>query len=254
MRTRRNALLLLTALAALTAASIGGACAQGKNYGSGGLPGPGPGAGQSPGPSQGNGGYRGGGLGVAVPGIIMTIPRGDDRTTDGVRPGKRSPPPQRATRQGPSGGPPAGDGSMVPGEVLVEVPDNVSAQALNAIGRRHRLTLLERQSFQFSGSTLIRWRIPDRRSVAAVVRELESDSAVASVQPNYLYTLQQSAGEVASEGDPMQYELAKLQLAQAHTLAKGDNVLVAVVDTGVTVLAGDITRSLSVAGHRPSLL
>ena len=230
MCARRGALRLLAALA-LTAASIGGACAQGKNYGSGGSPGPG--AGQSPGPSQSNGGYRGGGLGVALPGIIMTVPRGGDRTTDRVRQGKRSPPPQRVTRQGPSGGPPAGDGSMVPSEVLVEVPDNVSAQALNAIARRHRLTLLERQSFQFSGSTLVRWRIPDRRSVAAVVRALASDSAVASVQPNYLYTLQQSAGEVASEGDPMQYELAKLQLPQAHTLAKGDNVLVAVVDTGV---------------------
>jgi subtilisin family serine protease len=31
----------------------------------------------------------------------------------------------------------------------------------------------------------------------------------------------------------MQYELAKLQLPRAHTLAKGDGVLVAVVDTGV---------------------
>jgi hypothetical protein len=107
----------------------------------------------------------------------------------------------------------------------------VSAQTLSAIARRHRLTLLERQSFQFSGSTLIRWRIPDRRSVASVVRELESDSAVASVQPNYLYTLQQAGSEVASEGDPMQYELAKLHLPQAHTLAKDDNVLVAAVDT-----------------------
>ena len=31
----------------------------------------------------------------------------------------------------------------------------------------------------------------------------------------------------------MQYELAKLQLPRAHTLSKGDDVLVAVVDTGV---------------------
>jgi hypothetical protein len=34
-------------------------------------------------------------------------------------------------------------------------------------------------------------------------------------------------------GDPVQYVLAKLQVPQAHTLAKGDKVLIAVVNSGI---------------------
>ena len=64
-------------------------------------------------------------------------------------------------------------------------------------------------------------------------------------QPNYLFTLQE--GEPRSEGDPAQYELAKLHLPQAHALARGDNVLVAVIDSGIDSnhpeLAGSIAES-----------
>ncbi len=66
-----------------------------------------------------------------------------------------------------------------------------------------------------------------------MVRALESDRLVASAQPNYLFTLQQDSSKAAPEGDAAQYELAKLHLPQAHALAKGDNVLVAVIDSGI---------------------
>jgi hypothetical protein len=36
----------------------------------------------------------------------------------------------------------------------------------------------------------MRWRITDHRSVPAVVRSLEAESAVRSAQPNYVFTLQ----------------------------------------------------------------
>jgi subtilisin family serine protease len=246
MRARREVLGLLAALA-LAAATIGSASAQVKN-GSGGSPGAG--TDRSSGPSEG--GYRRGGPGLIGPGVIMSIPRSDAAP---ARQSKRASAP-RAARQGP-GATPAGDGTMVPNEVLVEVPNSVTAQTLDAIARRHRLTLLERQTFQFSGSTLVRWRITDRRSVAAVVRELERDSAVASVQPNFLYALRQNADGVPTEGDPMQYEIAKLHLAQAHTLATGANVLVGVVDTGVDAahpeLAGSIAGTFDAVEFLPGL-
>jgi subtilisin family serine protease len=96
-----------------------------------------------------------------------------------------------------------------------------------------------------TNTTLYRWRISDRRSVATVVRALEGDRLVASAQPNYLFTLQD--GEVRSEDDPTQYELAKLHLPQAHALARGDSVLVAVIDSGIDgnhpELAGSIAES-----------
>ena len=170
--------------------------------------------------------------------------------------------PQRTSRRGPSGAPPANERRLVPDEVVIEIANSVSAQAITALQNRHRLARIESQSFQLTGTTLYRWRIPDRRSVAAVVRALEGDGSVASAQPNYLATLQQSQPETAdakptdaplvAEGDPAQYELAKLRLPQAHGLTKGDHVLVAVIDSAVDVshpdLAGAIAQTYDAIG------
>jgi subtilisin family serine protease len=144
---------------------------------------------------------------------------------------------------------------MVPDEVVIELPNTLPARQVEALQRRYRLERLESRTMTLAGTTYYRWRIPDRRSVAAVVRALEANTAVASAQPNYLFTLQQSAPEKPDptavkadpnaavappratgnmrDGDPAQYALAKLRLGEAHALADGDNVLVAVIDSGV---------------------
>ena len=88
---------------------------------------------------------------------------------------------------------------MVPDEVVIELANTVSAQQIDALQRRHRLTRIESQTFQLSGTTLYRWRIPDRRSVAAVVRALEADRLVASAQPNYLFALQPERRQAPAE-------------------------------------------------------
>src|SRR4029079_17391797 len=112
-----------------------------------------------------------------------------------------------------------------------EPPKSGRAQQIEALQRRYRLTRLESQAFQLSGTTLYRWGITGQRSVAAVVRELEADRLVAWAQPNYLFMLQQNEARI--EGDAAQYGLGKLRLPQAHALAKGDNVLVAIIDSAV---------------------
>jgi hypothetical protein len=262
MRTQRHVLLCLAAVATLIVAMTDSGLAQKMNSRA---PTPtigatrpttptGPsGGGYQGGSYQGGGGYRGGGWGAAVPGVLMAIPgmippRGgqfiDDGTVNGPPQGPRQPP-QQAGRRGPSGAPSANERRLVPDEVVIEVSNTVSPQAIDALQRRFRLTRVESQTFQLTGTTLYRWRIPDRRSVATVVRSLEGDAIVASAQPNYLFTLQQS--EAKPEGDPAQYELAKLRLMEAHAIAKGDNILVAVIDSGVDVshpeLAGAVAQT-----------
>ena len=76
-----------------------------------------------------------------------------------------------------------------------------------------------------------------------MVRALERDATAASVQPNYLFALQQT--EATSEGDAAQYELAKLRLPQAHKLAKGDNVRVALIDSAVDLGNAELADSIA---------
>jgi len=82
--------------------------------------------------------------------------------------------------------------SLMSNEVVIELSNAVSEQQVDALQRRLRLTRIERQTFQLSNSTFYRWRIPDSRSIASVVRALESDRLVASAQPNYRFALQEN--------------------------------------------------------------
>ena len=251
MPAQRTALLWL--IAALTFMSADCAFAQ-KMFNRG----PSPDAGRPIGPSGGGGGFRGGGfggpgLGAVVPGIIMTAPQGYPSNgpiiDDGPSGPRRS---QQTSRRGASGAPPANERRLVPNEVVIELSNSTSTQQVNALQRRFNLTRIESQTFRLSNTTLYRWRIPDRRSVATVVRALEGDRLVASAQPNYLFTLQEDAGR--GEGDPAQYEVAKLRLPQAHAIARGNNVLVAVIDSGIDVnhpeLAGSVAESFDALGGR----
>ncbi|MDT3686118.1 MAG: S8 family serine peptidase [Pseudorhodoplanes sp.] len=162
----------------------------------------------------------------------------------------KAPEPAAQTAQRRSGGtPPANERRFVPNEVVIEVDGRPSTQAVDALAQRHRLTRVESQTFELTGTTMFRWTIPDGRSVRQVIRGLEADRSVRSVQPNYQYQLQQTAH---AYGDPAQYALGKLRLAEAHNLTKGDRILVAVIDSGIDAshpeLAGVIADSFNSVG------
>lgn len=139
---------------------------------------------------------------------------------------------------------------FVPDEVIVAFSANASPQAIRRLTRRYNLTQLESQSFALIGTTLSRWRISGRRSVPSVVEALQNQSIVTSVQPNYVFALEQDSSNhtaAAAKGDPAQYVLAKLQIEQAQQIATGANVLVAVIDSEIDAknpnLGGSIVKS-----------
>ena len=141
------------------------------------------------------------------------------------------------------GGLPApGERRFVADEVITEFSANTSPQTINLLARRLDLTQLETQSFPLISATLYRWRVGGGRSALSAVSALENQGAVASVQPNYMFSLQEDAAQTAgsAQGDPAQYVLSKLQVDQAHQIATGKDVPVAVIDSEVDVAHPDI--------------
>jgi subtilisin family serine protease len=259
MRAQRNVLLLIAAAATLSVVSAGSAGAQNRLSNSGFLNShiskpPMPTHPTLPPPVH-DGGHHGGwhpGGGWHGPGIVVVAPPPREVIVDS--PPERVPhrakrsrrPRQRTTvtQRGPSGVPPAGENRYIPDEVVIEVANSVSAAQIDALQNRFRLTRIDSYRFDLAGTILMHWRIPDRRTVPEVVRALEGDAIVASAQPNYLFTLQQSDGKAVQSG-PTQYELAKLRLPEAHAIAKGDNILVAVIDTAVDTRSPELSGSIA---------
>jgi subtilisin family serine protease len=131
------------------------------------------------------------------------------------------------------------NGSFVPDEVLVRFASSASPQAIVSFAQDQRLALLGIHRLPAINAVMYRFRITDRRQVTAVVGSAQTDARVALVQPNYIYVLQDAAVRAATpagdpvQGDPVQYVVSKLHLPQAHDLATGEHVLVAVIDSGI---------------------
>ncbi|MGB7101025.1 MAG: hypothetical protein WBD95_19950, partial [Xanthobacteraceae bacterium] len=143
---------------------------------------------------------------------------------------------------GRGGVPPPGEQRFVADEVITAFSRRATPLVIDRIARQYDLTQLESQSFPLTGRTFYRWRIGGGRSVADVVRAIERERIVASAQPNYIFTLQEDAARVAAatHGDASQYVLGKLQVEQAHQVATGRNVRVALVDSEVDVKHPDL--------------
>ena len=132
----------------------------------------------------------------------------------------------------------------VPNELMAEIDGALTDAQADELARRHGLTRLQSQNFPLLGATIGLFRITDRRSVETVRRELAGDGSVRSVQLNFRYLLQDQKA-ASSEGDPSQYALAQLRLPQAHTLARGMNVTVAVIDSGIDAGHPELANSIA---------
>jgi subtilisin family serine protease len=141
----------------------------------------------------------------------------------------------------------------IAGEIVAEIDGSLSETRADELARRHGLARLQSQNFPLVGATIGLFRITDRRTVETASREFATDASVRSVQPNFRYVLQDQKVAL-TEGDPAQYALAKLRLPEAHTLAHGANVTVAVIDSGVDVkhpeLANAIADSFDALGSK----
>jgi subtilisin family serine protease len=148
--------------------------------------------------------------------------------------------------------PPAGEKRFAPDEILVQFRDGGDAKAPENFARRQKLQLVQSRQLSLIGKTIVRYRVADGRDLRAVLRRAARDNTVASVQPDYVYALQQEANTMQPPPEqppaaPMSYVGGALNLPLAHAIATGKGVRVAVIDSSVDLdhpeLAGAVAES-----------
>jgi subtilisin family serine protease len=117
-------------------------------------------------------------------------------------------------------------------QIVAEIDGALSDAQIDALARGHGLRRIESRNFEFLGATIGLFRIVGRKPLDTASREFAQDGKVRSVQPNFRYVLQDQKA-AADEDDPTRYPQVKLRLPQAHALANGADVTVAVIDSGV---------------------
>jgi hypothetical protein len=146
-------------------------------------------------------------------------------------------------RRAPSGVPSGNERRYFPDRVVFEMVGTPSSDFLN----RHRLALLGTYRLPLLNTTIHNARILDGSSVPTKLRSMGADGSVRNLQPEYQFVTVADGTAPAEAPDAAQYAVAKLHLDEAHTLARGDNVLVAVIDSGIDAdhpaLAGVVEKS-----------
>jgi hypothetical protein len=129
-------------------------------------------------------------------------------------------------------------------ELVAEIDGALSDAQADELARRHGLERLQSQNFPLIGGAIGLFRIVDRRAAETVSRELAADANVRSVQPNFRYVLQDQKAALTA-GDPGQYAVAELRLPEAHKLADGANITIAVIDSGIDVKHPELANSIA---------
>ncbi|CAN7177781.1 S8 family serine peptidase [Mesorhizobium sp. LjRoot246] len=150
------------------------------------------------------------------------------------RPGPATPPPDNQAGPPPGGPiisptdliavqpPRAVIGDFVPDEVLVTVDGDASA--VQQIAASFGLQVRSQRQSLLLGTTLVRFGIPDGRPVGVVLAQLAADGRTQRREPNHVYSLQQAASIV-------NYAFERIALDAKQ--ASGQNVRIAVIDTGI---------------------
>ena len=138
--------------------------------------------------------------------------------------------------------PPAGE-TRFTRQLILDIAPSVSTPTLDAMAARHDMTRIESRTFQLLGRTLHLWRLDGAGSAVEMLSNLSrTEPLVRGGQVNFLYTLTQ---EEAAPVNADQYAPQKLNLQEAHRLARGNRVLVAVINSEVDASHPDLAGAVA---------
>lgn len=164
----------------------------------------------------------------------------------------------QARAQDAPGLPPPNERRFVPDEVLFVMRSDAPPDAVRNVVRRFNLTLISEERSELVGTMVHRYRVPSRTTVPAAIRAMQRAAGVAYVQPNYVFERPnyvfrlQNATTTQGGGASLQYVVDTLRLPEAHLLARGERVPIAVIDSGVDAthpeVAGRVVQSFDAVG------
>jgi hypothetical protein len=176
-------------------------------------------------------------------------------TTGGSR---GSEPPRHATPQAPDDISPAIAALTAgrphrPREILVLVAADRASEIAARLARQYSVTADPRLFIPLLDGAIVRLRFTGNRSLESLLQALGADADVQLVQPNYDY---RASKETARPETAPQYAGEKLRLDEAHRLARGNGVMIAVIDTAIDAahpeLAGAIAGVFDAVGEGPA--
>jgi subtilisin family serine protease len=147
--------------------------------------------------------------------------------------------------------PPKGETRLEPKEALVVFRPGVGDRKIAALARRQKLEPAQYRDIALLGQRVYRLRSFDDRPLENVLKTLARDPAVASVQANYIYALADDAPPAAPASQapaesaaPPAYAPAMLHLPEAHRVANGKGVRVALIDSAIDPAHPEIAGSV----------
>ena len=147
--------------------------------------------------------------------------------------------------------PPAGETRFLPNEVLVVFLGGASEKQIAALARRRKLERVQTRELTLIGVRVHRFRFAGDRTVPSVIAELAKEPNAALAEPHYLFALQGEAAKPdalpgkSAEPAPASSADALLHLSEAHKIATGRGVRIAVIDSLIDASHAEIEGSVA---------
>jgi hypothetical protein len=141
-----------------------------------------------------------------------------------------------------SGMPANGETQFSPDLLVVQFGSGTGPQEF---GQRFNLALVTQQTIEMLGRTVYVFRIAAGQSVREAIGVIEAARLNVAVQPYYAFRLTQDQNPNADMGDPAQYIVNKLHFAEVHRITKGNNAVVAVIDSEIDTNQPNLAGTVS---------
>ncbi len=134
------------------------------------------------------------------------------------------------------------NGPHRPREILVLVDGARASEIAARLASQYNVTAEPREVIPLLDGALVRLRLPANRSLESLLAALSIDPDVELAQPNYDYSV--SKGKTSPKTVP-QYAGEAIRLDEAHRLARGNGIMIAVIDTAIEAAHPELVNTIA---------